>query len=182
MRNMGVKGLLGALAGVALLAGCGGGGKDPRDDGRLWSLAAQEDYYSDEAQEKNEAAREYSNIGTSSTLFETTEQERGTGGSGEYPGSEQAILLPGSPVNEQERATLWLRQDERVPSPLPPFDALVARDIGTGKPLKKGPNGAWIQGTYGVELGSGLASSVAPSTGSSFQPRESPERGYIPPK
>lgn len=163
MRNVGVKGLLGVLAGVALLAGCGQNG------GRLWSLTAQEDYYSEQAQ--SEVGKERSNLVTSATAFETNEQERGTGGAGESPGG-QGNIFPGSPVNEQERASLWQRQDERVPFPPARFDALVAQAIGTGKPLKKGRNGAWIQGTHALELGSGVATTIAPSS-ASYQPQES---------
>ncbi len=169
MRNRGVKGLLGALAGVALLAGCGEV-NHRYYGGRSWSLTAQEDYYSEQAQAKDEAAREYSNIGTSSELFETNEQERGTGGAGESPGGGQGNIVPGGPGREPAQANLWQRQDERVPFPPARFDALAARALGTGRPLKKGPKGAWIQGTYGVELGSGLATSMAPSSGS-FQPQ-----------
>ncbi|HEX8439189.1 hypothetical protein [Archangium sp.] len=177
MRNMGVKGLLGALAGVALLAGCGEGMR--KDGGRTWSLTAQEDYYSEQAQD--EVGKERSNIGTSSTLYQTNEQERGTGGAGEPQGGGQENILPGGPGRDPAQANLWLRQDERVPFPPDQFESLAALDIGTGKPLKTGRNGAWIQGTYGIEVGSGLASSIAPSTGSSFQPQEPTEGSNVAP-
>jgi hypothetical protein len=172
MRNIGVKGLLGALAGMALLAGCGGEGGTRKDGGRLWSLTAQEDYYSEQAQTQNEASEEYSNIGSSSESFQTDEQQRGTGGAGEPHGGGQGNVIQGGPGLDPAQASLWQRQDERVPFPPAQFSALVAPDIGTGKPLKTGPNGAWIQGTHGVELGSGLATSLAPSSGSSYQPQE----------
>jgi hypothetical protein len=181
MRNVGVKGLLGALVGVALLAGCGGDGGTRKDGGRLWSLTAQEDYYSEQDQAQNEASREYSNIGSSSESFQTDEQQRGTGGAGESHGGGQGKVLPRIQGSEQEQENLWLQQDERVPFPPDRFESLAATDLGTGKPLKKGPNGAWIQGTYGIELGSGLASSVAPSTGSSYQPQETTEGSEVAP-
>jgi hypothetical protein len=155
--------LLGALAAAALLAGCA---KGPNQ----WAMTAQEDYYPDEAQTQNPASRAYSNLGTSATLYQTNEQ--GTGGAGNQVAQDEAWRgIQGSKKNQEQ---LWLQQDYRVPFPPPQLDALIAMELGTGKPLLKGPNGAWVQGTYGVELGSGRATSVAPSSGS-FQPQEVPE-------
>ncbi|PTL81402.1 hypothetical protein [Vitiosangium sp. GDMCC 1.1324] len=82
--------------------------------------------------------------------------------------------------DEQARETLWLRQDERVPFPPSSFDAEAAVSLGTGKPLRAGPNGAWIQGTHAVELGSGVARSVAP-TSTDYQPEEPAVPGRVPP-
>lgn len=171
MRKMGMKlALLGGFAGAALLAGCN---DNPYDFGRKWSLSAQEDYYSEEAQTQDPAAREHSNIGTSATLYETDEQERGTGGGGEAEANagedNEAARIQGSKV---EQENLWLQQDMRVP--FPPAQVNAAMELGTGKPLKVGRNGAWVQGTRGVELGSGLATSVSTS-GSSFEPQERPD-------
>ncbi|WP_375768158.1 hypothetical protein NR798_41835 [Archangium gephyra] len=167
MRKTGMKvALLGGVAGAALLAGCG---SNPYDYGRKWSLTAQEDYYSEQAQGQDVAARERSNIGTSATPFETDEQERGTGGAGAAEARSQGRTVA--------QDNLWLQQDMRVPFPPPEIDA--ARELGTGKPLKVGRNGAWVQGTRGVELGSGLASSVHTS-GSSYAPREQPTGTPLP--
>ncbi|MFE8602674.1 hypothetical protein [Archangium violaceum] len=48
MRKTGMKlALLGGFAGAALLAGCG---SNPYDYGRVWSLKAQDDYASEQAQ------------------------------------------------------------------------------------------------------------------------------------
>jgi hypothetical protein len=149
MRKMGMRlALLGGFAGAALLAGCN---DNPYDFGRKWSLSAQEDYYSEQAQDA--AAQAYSNVGTSATLFETDEQKRGTGGAGEA-GANAGDNEVRSQGTRQAQPNLWLQQDLRVPYPPPRFDAQVAMELGTGKPLRAGPNGAWVQGTHGVELGS----------------------------
>lgn len=140
MRKTGMRWvLLGGLAGAVLLGGCGR--DNPYDDGRSWSLTAQEDYYS----------------------------ERGTGGAGEAP-EEVSNRIAGS-VEEQEH--LWLRQDMRTPYPPPPSQI----PLGTGKPLRAGPNGAWVQGTYAVELGAraGLPGGLNPLGGpGSVAPRTQP--------
>lgn len=160
------QGLLGSLAAAAVLTGC-------NDGGRLWSLTAQEDYYSEQGQDAVGKAR--SNVGTSATLHETNEQERGTGGAGEATAGGPGTTGPFSPqqlhATDQEQKPLWLQQDERVPFPPPQFSARVAIAEGTGRPLRRGPQGAWIQGTHGVELGSGIARSIAPSSGT-YQPQE----------
>ncbi|HYO58604.1 hypothetical protein [Archangium sp.] len=177
MRKTGMKlALLGGFAGAALLAGCNHYDEpfkdNPYDFGRLWSLTAQEDYYSEQAQD--EAGRGHSNIGTSATLFETNEQERGMGGAGEADANVRNNDLPRIQGNKQAQPNLWLQQDMRVPYPPPQLDSVVAMDLGTGKPLRAGPNGAWVQGTHAIELGSGLATSLS-STSSSWQPQEPPE-------
>lgn len=160
------QGLLGAFAAAAVLTGCNNGG-------RVWSLTAQEDYYPEQGQ--GDVGKARSNVGTSATLFETSEQERGTGGAGEAtaggPGTTGAFSPQQLHATDQQQRALWLRQDERVPFPPPQFSAEVAVAEGTGKPLRKGSNGAWIQGTHGVELGSGVARSIAPSS-ASYQPQE----------
>jgi hypothetical protein len=160
------QGLLGALGAAAVLTGCG-------ERGRLWSLTAQEDYYSEQAQ--SDIGKSRSNVGTSTHLFESNEQERGTGGAGEAtaggPGTTGAFSAQQLHGTDQEQRALWLQQDERVPFPPPQFSAVVSIAEGTGRPLRKGPNGAWIQGVHGVELGSGVAQSIAPSSGS-YQPQE----------
>lgn len=167
MRKTGMKlALLGGFAGVVLLAGCG---KNPYDYGRVWSLTAQEDYYPKQARQ-SAAARERSNIGTSATLFETTEQERGTGGAGEAQARPGANEQPAIQGREQEN--LWLKQDMRVPYPPPRLDAQVAMELGTGKPLQA-VRGVWVQGIQSVELGSGRATSVS-TAASSFAPQERP--------
>jgi hypothetical protein len=160
--------LLGGFAGAALLAGCG---NNPYDYGRKWALTAQEDYYSEEAQNQDPAARANSNIGSSTTLYQTDEQERGTGGAGESDGQTADNDMPRIQGSLQGQDNLWLQQDMRVPFPPPEIDA--ARELGTGKPLRVGANGAWVQGTRGIEIGSGLASPVH-TTGSSYEPREQP--------
>jgi hypothetical protein len=161
MRKMGMRQvLLGALAAAALLSGCA---KGPNQ----WAMTAQEDYYPDEAQTQNPASKAYSNLGSSTTLYQTNEQ--GTGGAGNQVAQDEA--WKGLPDSKQNQADLWMKQDSRVPYPPPQLDAVVAMEYGTGKPLLKGPNGAWVQGTYAVEVGSGKATSIAPSSGS-YQPRE----------
>nr|AYM53653.1 hypothetical protein [Archangium violaceum] len=170
MRKTGMKlALLGGFAGVALLAGCG---NNPYDYGRVWSLTAQEDYYPKQAQDQDAAAREHSNIGTSATLFETTEQERGTGGAGEAHARSGDNEQPAVQGREQGQENLWLKQDMRVPYPPPRLDAQVAMELGTGKPLQA-VRGVWVQGIQSVELGSGRATSVS-TAASSFAPQEQP--------
>lgn len=167
MRKTGMKlALLGGFAGAALLAGCG---NNPYDYGRKWALTAQEDYYSEEAQNQDPAARASSNIGSSTTLYQTDEQERGTGGAGESDAQSANNDMPRIQGSKLSQEHLWLQQDMRVPYPPPEIDA--AMDLGTGKPLQVGANGAWVQGTYAVELGSGLASAVH-TTSSVFEPEE----------
>jgi|GEM_PF-2347382 len=169
MRKTGMKlALLGGFAGAALLAGCG---NNPYDYGRKWALTAQEDYYSEEAQNQDPAARARSNIGSSTTLYQTDEQERGTGGAGESDGQTADNDMPRGQGPLQGQDNLWLQQDMRVP--FPPSEIDAARELGTGKPLRVGANGAWVQGTRGVEIGSGLASPVH-TTGSSYEPKERP--------
>nr|AYM53848.1 hypothetical protein [Archangium sp.] len=142
MRKTGMKlALLGGFAGAALLAGCG---NNPYDYGRVWSLTAQEDY--------------------------SSEQERGTGGAGEADARSGDNELPAIQGGEQGQENLWLKQDMRVPYPPPRLDAQVAMELGTGKPLRA-VKGVWVQGTRGVELGSGRATSVS-SAASSFEPGE----------
>ncbi|MFY0571604.1 hypothetical protein ACN28E_48345 [Archangium lansingense] len=119
------------------------GCSNPYDYGRKGSLVAQDDYYSEQTQQ-------------------------GTGGAGE------ADAKPAdNESSKQAQSNLWLKQDMRVPYPPPQLDGLVALELGTGKPLRVGPNGAWVEGTRGVELGSGLATSVSTS-GSSIEPQEQP--------
>jgi hypothetical protein len=160
------QGLLGSLAAAAVLCGC-------NDGGRMWSMTAQEDYYSEQGQDDVGKAR--SNVGTSATLYESSEQERGTGGAGEAtaggPGTTGTLSAQQLHGADPQQRALWLQQDERIPFPPPQFSARVALAEGTGKPLRKGPNGAWIQGVHGIELGSGVAHPIAPSSGSS-QPQE----------
>jgi hypothetical protein len=158
--------LLGGFAGAALLAGCG---NNPYDYGRRWALTAQEDYYSEEAQNQDPTARERSNIGSSTSVLQTDEQGRGTGGAGESDGQSADNDMPRIEGSKQGQANLWLQQDMRVPYPPPEIDA--AMDLGTGKPLQVGANGAWVQGTYAVELGSGRASALH-TTSSVFEPEE----------
>jgi hypothetical protein len=165
--------LLGAFAGAGLLAGCD-------DYGRRWALTAQEDYYSSE-QGQEGAGRDYSNIGSSSGLFETDEQVRGTGGAGEADTNARNDDLPRIQGSKKAPEHLWLQQDLRVPFPPPELDAVIAMELGTGKPLRAGRNGAWVQGTYGVELGSGLATSLS-STSSSFEPQEPQVGTQAPPQ
>lgn len=165
MRKTGMKlALLGGFAGAVLLAGCG---NNPYDYGRKWALTAQEDYYSEQAQAGNPASAANSNIGSSSSVLQTNEQGRGTGGAGEADGP--APDMPNIQGNKLMQDNLWLKQDMRVPYPPPEIDA--AMELGTGKPLRVGANGAWVQGTYGVELGSGLASAVHTSS-AGFEPEE----------
>ncbi|HYO71860.1 MAG TPA: hypothetical protein VEU33_37860 [Archangium sp.] len=171
MRKTGMKlALLGGFAGAALLAGCG---NNPYDYGRKWSLTAQEDYYSEQAQSQDAAAQAHSNMGSSSTLFETDEQERGTGGTGEAGEKSADNDLPRIQGSKQGQENLWLKQDLRVPYPPPQLEALVAMELGTGKPLQA-VNGVWVQGIQGIELGSGRASSVS-TVGSSYEPQERPD-------
>lgn len=55
---------------------------------------------------------------------------------------------------------------------------LVAQELGTGKPLRANAKGIWVQGTYAVELGSGIARSVAPES-APYQPQEQNINGNI---
>lgn len=59
-------------------------------------------------------------------------------------------------------------QQRVTPDALAP---LLAQDLGTGKPLRANAQGVWVQGTYAVELGSGLIRSVAPAS-APFQPQQ----------
>ena len=137
MRKMGMKlALLGGFAGAALLAGCG---NNPYDYGRKWALTAQEDYYSEEAQNQDPAAQASSNIGSSTTLYQTDEQQRGTGGAGESDGRTADNDMPRIQGSKVAQENLWLQQDMRVPFPPPEIDA--ARELGTGKPLRVELNG-----------------------------------------
>ncbi len=174
MRKTGVKqGLLGALTVAAVLAGC-------EQQGHVWSLTAQEDYYPEQAQDA--AGREHSNLGTTSTLYETTEQTRGTGGSGGGDPKQNERDNVWSPEriqgSTQEQENLWLQQDLRTR--FPP----VHTPFGTGKPLRAGPNGAWVQGTYVVELGAnaGRPGGVEPLAGPGWvTPRMQPEGSEVAP-
>nr|QKW93641.1 hypothetical protein [Cystobacter sp.] len=173
MSKRGVKlGVVSVLATGALLTGCIDEDYKEYNAGRRASLSAQEDYYA--AQAQDETGKAHSHFASSSSLFETNEQqreaiepERGTGGAGEA--SPDSRLANSQRI--QAQGDQWLRQDFRVPYPPPQYTALMATPFGTGKPLRAGPNGAWVQGLYSVELGSGLASSVVPSSGS-LQPQE----------
>mgnify|MGYP002647986254 CR=1 FL=1 len=74
----------------------------------------------------------------------------------------------------------WLRQDFRTPYPPARLEALVAPNLGTGKPLRANAQGVWVQGTYAVELGSGVTDIV--STGSApYQPAERPVGNFATP-
>jgi hypothetical protein len=171
MRKTGVKlALLGAVAGAGLLTGC-------EDYGRSWAQTSQqEDYYPDELAEGVRLRRGV-NTGFPRHLPPTAGDDAapaGTGGSGVARDGSQGEVLPQSQLDARVQAGLWLQQDERVPFPPPSFDSLAAVALGTGRPLRAGPNGAWIQGTYAIELGSGtLLSSPAPSSGSA-QPQVPP--------
>lgn len=171
MRKMGVKlTLLGAFAGAALLAGC-------EDNGRSWAqFSQQEDYYPQE-QGTHVRLHRGSNVGVPRHLPLTpgdAAPEPGTGGAG-FAATEQAQRKAVSEAvlhaTDAEQDKLWLQQDQRVPFPPSSFSAQAALELGTGRPLRTGPNGAWIQGTRGVELGSGIARTVASSSGSA-QPQE----------
>jgi hypothetical protein len=168
MRKMGVKlALLGAFAGAALLSGC-------NDHGRAWAQSSQrEEYYPHEA-DVNVRLHRGGNTGFPRHIPLTSgdSPEPGTGGSGFTAAEEaQRKAVPESLLHatDAEQKKLWLKQDERVPFPPPPFSAQAALELGTGRPLRTGPQGAWIQGVQGVELGSGVARTVASSTGSAQQ-------------
>lgn len=164
--------LLGAFAGAVLLAGCD-------DQGRSWAQNSQQGDYSPNVRDTQVRLHRGSNTGFPRhiPLVSGDQPAPGTGGAG------LIVVIPPSQfeLEQQERQTLWLRQDERVPYPPPSFDAEAAISLGTGKPLRTGPNGAWIQGTHAVELGSGLARSVAP-TSTDYQPEERTETGQVPPR
>jgi hypothetical protein len=171
MRKTGVKlALLGAFAGAGLLTGC-------EDYGRSWAQTSQqEDYYPDD-ETKGVQLRRGVNTGFPRHLPLTAGDDAapaGTGGSGLAREESQNEALPQSELNARVQEGDWLRQDERVPYPPPRFESLAAIALGTGRPLRAGPNGAWIQGTYAVELGAGnLLASPAPSSGS-LQPQVPP--------
>ncbi|MFY0528325.1 hypothetical protein ACN28I_35900 [Archangium gephyra] len=134
MRKTGMKlALLGGFAGAALLAGCG---NNPYDYGRKWALTAQEDYYSEEAQNQDPAARASSNIGSSTTLYQTDEQQRGTGGAGESDGRTADNDMPRIQGSKVAQENLWLQQDMRVPFPPPEIDA--AREARDGQAAARG--------------------------------------------
>ncbi len=145
-------GALGALAGAALLAGCDAGRSDGGlhsnlekglNDGRHWSLSPQEDYYPDshQAQTEPDFPRD------DSTIFETQEHERGTGGAGE------AGDAPGEPIHNNPGAWASNFYSELVPGAETGFwHASAPSQTGTGKELKA-ENGIWVQGTSSVEQG-----------------------------
>ena len=89
---------------------------------------------------------------------------------------EDYMNLPGSEQLREGSATGGAGMDARVtPDALEP---LVAIDLGTGKPLRANAKGVWVQGTYAVELGSGVTRSVAPES-APFQPQEMNINGNI---
>jgi hypothetical protein len=167
MRKTGVKlGLLGAFAAAAVLTGCA-------KDQHVWALTAQEDYYDDQAQDA--VGKERSNLGTTSKLFETDEQLRGTGGAGQDPKAAERDNVQGPPRlqgSDQAQEHLWLQQDDRTP--FPPLS--VQTPFGTGKPLKA-VNGVWVQGTHGVERGATGGRGVNPIAGTGLYTPQEPTEG-----
>lgn len=161
MRIMGMKQvLLGALGAAVLLAGC----DEAYNRGRFWSLTSQEDYFPN----RHKGETEKPGATPPSDVFRTFEQ--GYGGSGNE--NERDNIQDWSQVSRENQRQLWLQQDYRVPYPPPQLDSLIAMELGTGKALKAGPHGAWVQGTYAVELGSGLTQAVPAPTSAPFQPEE----------
>jgi hypothetical protein len=120
------------------------------DRGRSWAMMAQDDYIDNPT---GAAANS------------------GTGGSGS--GSPAAMSI-GAQGDE------WLKQDFRAPYPPARLEALVAPQLGTGKPLRANAQGVWVQGTYAVELGSGVTNIV--TNGSApYQPAERPVGNFATP-
>ncbi|HSP77474.1 MAG TPA: hypothetical protein VLQ93_03025 [Myxococcaceae bacterium] len=172
MRRTGWKpALLGVLGAATLLAGC-----EDYDDGRRWSLTAQEDYYPIEAHE-----------GTVEP-FGVPVREEGIGGAGERLQDvqpEEGVEL-GFPSGDIEAWTVGTRQEQEqgFRTVYPPPE--VAMPLGTGKPLRVGRGGEWIQGTYAVELGQ-RADELAPSGmqqggrqyGVPGRPLPQPQRGKV---
>ena len=149
MRKTGVKlAMLGALAGGVLLTGC-------MDGGRSASLVAQEDYYP--SPEPSWPRQRGVDTGLTWTL---PKAGSAAGGSG------VALAASALPVEEDPavKDLLWLRQDFRVPYPPATLEALVAMDLGSGKPLRANAGGRWVQGTYAVEFGSGASHASTVST------------------
>jgi len=76
---------------------------------------------------------------------------------------------------------LWLKQDFRVPYPPDKMEALVAPNLGTGKPLRANAKGVWVQGIYSVEVGSGITPLSSP-TSAPYQPQERPVGNFSTPR
>jgi hypothetical protein len=168
MRKTGVKlGLLGAFAAAAVLTGCA-------KDQHVWALTAQEDYYDDQAQDA--VGKERSNLGTSSKVFETDEQLRGTGGAGQDPKAAERdnvqAQTPDQGRRTPEQEAVWLQQDDRTR--FPPLT--VQTPFGTGKPLKA-VNGVWVQGTHGVERGATGGRGMNPVAGTGLYSPQEPTEG-----
>jgi hypothetical protein len=150
MRKTGMtRWVLGALAGVAVLAGCA-------DNGRSWAMTAPDDY-----------------------MFMTSSQagvEEGSGAGG------AGLMRTTTPTGKQGMADdLWLKQDFRTPYPPAALEARVAPELGSGKPLQANERKIWVQGTYAVELASGITQVVAPES-AAFQPQPSTNGDIAPPK
>ncbi|ATB28926.1 hypothetical protein [Melittangium boletus] len=84
-------------------------------------------------------------------------------------------------VTDSRANALWLKQDFRVPYPPDQMAALVAPNLGTGKPLRANAKGVWVQGLYAVEVGSGLITSSSP-TSAPYQPQERPVGNFSTPR
>ena len=151
-------GALGALAAAVLLAGCDAGRRDGgqhsnlerrMDNGRVWAMTAQEDYFPD----NDQAASEPGFPRDDSTIFETREHEWGTGGAGETGEA------PGEPIHNNPGAWASNFYSELVPGAETGFwPASAPSQTGTGKALKA-KGGIWVQGTSSVEQGA-LASQL----------------------
>ena len=155
--------VLGVFAGMALLAGC-------VDGGRSAAMTPQEDYY---PSEPTWPLQRGSNTGLTWELPKAGSAAGGAGNEG---------VSSALPIHESKawKDALWLRQDFRVPYAPAPIAGLVAVELGTGKPLRA-ENGAWVQGLYTVEVGSGIAPMTAPES-APYQPQPPPAGSILPPQ
>jgi hypothetical protein len=165
MRKTGMTQLLfGALAGVAVLAGCD-------DNGRSWAMTAPDDYMSTPSPDANDPRDRGSTTGLPRHLPEASPASRDTDVKEGSASGGAGILRATSPGEPQGQDNdLWLKQDFRTPFPPAGLEARVAQELGTGKPLQANAKGVWVQGLYAVELGSGITQAVAPES-ASFQPQ-----------
>ena len=158
--------LLGALAATAMLTAC-------EDSGRSWAMMAQDNYSPYRAQ--SVPLHRGSNTGLARELPVTESSAMG--------GSADMAAFP-MKLADMAKRDLGSVQDFRVPFPPAQLKGQVAQELGTGKLLRADARGLWVQGTYAVEVGSGLSDAVAPSA-APYQPQPDiivPEAAPLPGK
>lgn len=156
--------LLGAVAGTVLLAGCGD------DNGRSWAMTPQSNY--SPYRDRHVTLHRGSNTGFPRVL-PRTEPTLGMDGATGVGGSGLDASFPTTQPQELSRREVNLKEDFRVPYPPLALDSEVAQELGTGKPLRAS-RGAWVQGLFAVELGSGLTTAIPAPASAPAQPQQNP--------